>query len=300
MIEVKVSEYPVTTTAAHGVEFHYASRPFRFECGAEDDAILQIMRRTGTFFEIDVLEWLADRLRRSEPGGTVVDAGAFVGTHTVFFARVCRRRVLAVECDPDTFALLVSNVGRNEAASLVACTCRALGAVAGTARLDRFDPQQPMKTRVDFGSGGAGAVDVVTIDELREPTAGDVRLIKIDVERTEIPVLAGALRTIAASRPILCVEIHTARHLLRTLVLLWRQRYAVVDCLGHDTAPTYVLEVDEANLVNRTVRHIVWLLRTSLPRRLWPCAPVRHARAGLGRLARAMDARLSAPERHRS
>jgi len=70
-------------------------------------------------------------------GGMAVDAGAYIGRHTLAYARAVgpAGRVIAVEPLPANFRLLQHNVRRNGYQQLVHCAACALGRAAGQVRL---------------------------------------------------------------------------------------------------------------------------------------------------------------------
>jgi FkbM family methyltransferase len=279
------------------VEIRHGRDRLSFEFAHEEDLILQIMRRTGTFYEAEVLALLRAVLQHVEPERLVVDAGAFVGTHAIYLAAVCGRRVLAFEPDPQTCSLLQRNVARNALAERITCVQRALGARRGSGRLTRADPIRSMTRRVEPASDAeTGTVAITPLDEaLAEADLGRVGLLKVDVEGSETDVLRGARKTVAASLPVLCIEAHTVAHLWQVLGILRRQgcHYGIDDCLGHDSAPTYVLTPRTGTARGGVTTSVLWLLRAGIPRRLWPMAPVREFRSRLRRLARARSSQAS-------
>lgn len=142
-------------------------------------------------------------------GATVVDVGANLGTHAVFFAKKVGRagRVVAFEPQSFTHALLTRNVEANALQNVVARR-EAVGARAGEATFPVLDP----RTAANFGAAAATAsgdgerVPVVALDALGLERCD---LLKVDVEGAEVDVLAGARETITRLRPVLFVENNT-------------------------------------------------------------------------------------------
>src|SRR5262245_27154459 len=140
---------------------------------------------------------------------TVLDIGAYVGTHTLALARMVAR-VYAFEPQPSIFALLRCNVERNGLTNV-----RLFRAAVSRSRGDISIPTTAWSEGDNFGAfslsrGPSGAdapagepVPMVTIDDL-DLTA--CHLIKIDVEGLEPEVLEGARKTIARLRPIVYAE----------------------------------------------------------------------------------------------
>lgn len=163
-------------------------------------------------------EWCEDELETLgalvEPGSTVVDVGANIGSHTVFFARRVGPAGTVVAIEPQSFAygLLAANMATNGFTN-TRCLRVAAGRTPGKVHLPILDPASAS----NFGavaavaSGGAvpaatEEVEATTIDALGLASCA---LIKIDVEGMEVEVLAGARETIARHRPVVFVENNT-------------------------------------------------------------------------------------------
>jgi FkbM family methyltransferase len=140
------------------------------------------------------------------PGQTVLDVGANIGAHTVFFAHAVGQngKVLAFEPQRMVFGLLCTNATLNNLAQIHPIH-GALGDQAGTIIVPQFN----FAETGNFGGlalGGVTAGEKVkqfTLDGL-ELTSCD--FIKIDVEGLEAEVLQGGTATIRRFRPWLYVE----------------------------------------------------------------------------------------------
>jgi len=141
-----------------------------------------------------------------QPGMTIVEAGANIGTHTVVLARVASETgfVHAIEPQRLVFQTLCANVALNSLAN-VRCHHVAAGQQPGTIVVPPLDFNRPN----NFGGLGLGTheqgerVRVMTIDSLQLPQCG---LLKVDVEGMELSVILGAAETIRRCRPLLYVE----------------------------------------------------------------------------------------------
>ncbi len=144
-----------------------------------------------------------------QPGMTVIEVGANMGSHTVALARRCAPGLLyAFEPQPRVFQILCANLAMNDVANVRAYP-DASGAAAGWAMLPQIDYGSvsnfgAVSLRAETSVPPAEyAVRVTPIDDLPLEACN---LIKVDVEGWEAEVLAGAARTIARFRPLLYVE----------------------------------------------------------------------------------------------
>jgi FkbM family methyltransferase len=124
------------------------------------------------------------------PGDVVVDVGAMIGYYTVIFAKHVEShgKVYAFEPDPESFALLSSNVGMNEYSHVV-CRNAMVGDETAPGRLFRA----PHAHRGDNRSYETYGRDPVDVDKVKLDDVVDdvVDIVKVDVQGYEGHVLAG-------------------------------------------------------------------------------------------------------------
>jgi FkbM family methyltransferase len=166
-----------------------------------------------------------------EPGSVVVDVGANVGSHTVFFARQVGPTGRVVALEPQSFVheLLVRNVRANRFTN-VDCVRKAATDSPMTVHLPKVDPN----TTCNFGAiavttstepSETEAVAAVPLDTLGLEACD---FLKIDVEGLETRVLAGAKRMISRFLPVIFVENNTvgrSREILETIFALGYRAY---------------------------------------------------------------------------
>lgn len=155
------------------------------------------------------------------PGMTVVDAGSNIGYYAMLLARSLQStgRVLAFEPEPRNHMALLANallLGRlvPDAAPVEAFPA-ALAEAEGSAQLLLHGQnlglhclsREPQENRLSV------EVPLLTLDAVRWreatewcPAIDRIHLIKADVQGGELNLLRGAERTLAADRPILCLE----------------------------------------------------------------------------------------------
>lgn len=167
------------------------------------DHIGRIIATSGRFYEQDLLENAYHRLR-GRPG-LVVDAGAHIGNHTLWFSQVCHRHVIAVEPNPASAEQLRAHVRLNGAHADIYRL--ALGE-DGHGRLIEGPDGNTGMTRV--APDPEGAVSVVGLDALMvaaDPLGTErIALVKIDVEGAAEAVIAGGAVRIGADRPLVYAE----------------------------------------------------------------------------------------------
>ncbi len=137
----------------------------------------------------------------TQPGDTLIDVGAHIGTHAVPLARHLgpSGRLIAYEPQPVMAMLLEANLALNDI-HWVEVRLAAAGAAPGRLSLPVVDYT---KAGQNFGgvslvgAQGEGAVPVERLDDLGARPA----VIKIDVEGMELDVLKGAAGVIEASQP---------------------------------------------------------------------------------------------------
>ncbi|MBV1799402.1 FkbM family methyltransferase [Siccirubricoccus sp. G192] len=155
------------------------------------------------FFEAPQLADIRDLIT---PDSVVLDAGANIGNHTVFFAHICKaKEVHAFEPTRVSFGILAKNIALNGLGN-VRLHNQALGAGSGQAALARW---------VEHNTGGtvlraetAGDYPVVSIDSLG---LTQLDFLKIDVEGMQEAVLAGSQETLARCKPMIWVELRSKR-----------------------------------------------------------------------------------------
>jgi FkbM family methyltransferase len=139
-------------------------------------------------------------------GAVVVEVGANIGAHTLFFARQVglTGAVIAFEPQRVVFQTLCANMALNSVSN---CQCyqQAVGAEPGEACVPVLDYSREN----NYGGLSLGAIregertPIVTLDSL---SLTRCTLLKVDVEGMERQVLAGAVQMIEKCRPILYVE----------------------------------------------------------------------------------------------
>ena len=143
-------------------------------------------------------------------GNVVLDVGANIGTHMLFFANVVgpTGRVYAFEPQHEIFQIMAGNAALNGLRNV-----RAIRAAVGDRHGELRYAQPDYAVADNFAAfsftsprtteGVHETAPVMTVDEMELER---VDLIKIDVEGMELPVLVGAEQTLARCTPVIYAE----------------------------------------------------------------------------------------------
>ncbi len=183
------------------VEAIIDGRAFVFHLNAEGCPV-QGRHRVGKFYERADLDRLADYIKN---GAHVVDIGANVGNHAMYFATFMgAARVIVIEPNPQAIEALTANVEANGLQDLIDMSALGIG-LSDQSEAGYKIKRQGGNLGATRLKKGAGKISVHRGDDLLGEDRVD--LIKIDVEGMEMRVLAGLEQTIATQRPALFVEV---------------------------------------------------------------------------------------------
>lgn len=149
-------------------------------------------------------EWRNGIIGRSIESGLVLDIGANIGNHTLFFCNECG--AVFVHCfEPisSTRKVLEKNIEINHLSKRVRIHPVAAGSTSGRARITYYDKNNIGSTML--ASEATGEIPIVSIDDL--VFAKEIKLIKIDVEGFELEVIKGCMKTIRSNHPYIMIEI---------------------------------------------------------------------------------------------
>lgn len=207
-------------------DFNYSGIPITLALPGMDDHISGTIVQTSSFYEEDLLRALRGLL---SAGDLVVDVGANIGNHSVFFAAVCGCRVVAYEANEEALGYLAQNVRLNRLDKKI--TVRGVGVSHAKGKLRLRSIKAGNLGSATFEcTESEGDVDAVRLDDenFRKP----VKLLKIDVEGMEQAVISGALALIEASRPLVVCEARTEDHFRNTKRLLAGSNYVPIASFG--------------------------------------------------------------------
>lgn len=162
-----------------------------------DDHISDHIRRSGQPYEATLVAIVRELTR---PGSTILDVGANLGNHTIYWAKA-GRRVIAFEPNPETRSALAESVRLNGLEERVDICPVALGSAREAGTLRAF--LEHNKGAIAVEPATAGEVQIIRLDDLN---VSKFSVMKIDVEGAEGSVITGARETIRRIRPIIIAE----------------------------------------------------------------------------------------------
>lgn len=216
------------------------------------DHIGAVIQSTGDFYEAELLDLASSFLK---PDDFIVDVGANIGNHSLFFAKICSCNVVAYEAVESTADVLRQNMALNFLDSRVEVRGCAIGKSKGSARVTSYSPDNVGAATLKSGDGDI-EVRALNTEDYSHP----VRLLKIDVEGMEIEVLEGALELIQRELPIIICEAATPERQEEVLSLLRPFGYKLLGI--YCATPTLLLVSD--NVKNQVTNDIENFRQTQL------------------------------------
>lgn len=166
---------------------------------AGQDLIQTQIVDVGTFWESSQLELIAAYLKH---GAIVVDCGANIGNHTLYFTKICGAgKVFAFEPQSKCAEIMKRNLELNGVIECVDIQQVVLGAKSGRASVSHREAGNVGGTA--FACTDNGDYEVKTLDEYGFTK---LDLLKIDAEGAHYEVLLGAKETLDRCSPAIWIE----------------------------------------------------------------------------------------------
>lgn len=211
----------------------FENKSFIFFHKDETDHIFARMQKTGDFYEQELLSVLRSLVR---PGDWVVDAGANIGNHSIFFAGICGCNVLAFEPNPVAADILRRNIEINRLSDKIEVHEVALGARQGSGEIFSASEHNLGMAAVYIAEGDTGSVKIDLLSNY--VGARTISLLKIDAEGMDYDVLTGAEEVLARDGCAVSIEAAKRDDFLKISELLERYDYVVSG--SYNYTPTHI------------------------------------------------------------
>jgi protein O-GlcNAc transferase len=183
----------ISTFYCHGQKIQISS--------PDDDHIINKIEKTHRFYEFPTLLNIAHNHTDELIGKNMIDVGAHMGNHTVYFSKFCLpNKVYSFEPNPVVFPYLEENIKLNNLQNVEAFN------VGLYSRETNGNLETPDTTNIGHSiikESMDGGIKLKTLDSYNFDNVG---LVKIDVEGNELEVMRGAINTLRVYKPILIVE----------------------------------------------------------------------------------------------
>ena len=172
------------------------------------DFIQKQIIQNRNFYEFDYLNHVCSLynniVEREINNGLVLDIGANIGNHTIFFLKVKKaQEIFCFEPVKTTFKILKTNIEINNLQSKVQLYNVGIGEKNGNAALKHYNTNNIGTAQINFDANGD--ISVISIDELK--IEKKINFVKIDVEGFELSVIKGMTETLKHSKPLIMIEI---------------------------------------------------------------------------------------------
>lgn len=204
---------------AEGRKLHIKRHGYIFRCNTlkpsfylplyKNDYIQQRIITERRYYENDALnyicfEWKDGIIYRDIQKGCILDIGANIGNHTLFFFFECGiDHAYCFEPVLSTYKILQKNISINNLNDRTTLINAAVGAHEGLAAVSHYDDTNIGSTQISLNE--SGSIPVKSIDSMN--IKEHINLIKIDVEGFEVSVIEGCLKTIERDKPYIMIEI---------------------------------------------------------------------------------------------
>ncbi|WP_313106980.1 FkbM family methyltransferase [Stutzerimonas nitrititolerans] len=212
---------------------------------ADTDYIQKKISNDNQPYELEMLE---DIRAHVSAGDLVLDIGANIGNHTLYLAAIAGCKVTSFEPNAALIEALSRSLELNQLSELVTLMPYGVGHTAGKGHFSRLMEENLGGQSIEVGDG---EIRIVALDDLEFDDP--VKLIKIDVEGMELPVLEGAARLIARDRPLIYVESIDAEHY--KTISAWMESHGYTYWDTFNATPTHLFRpVESVSLDMRLAR----------------------------------------------
>jgi len=215
----------------------YEVASYLIESISKNDHIFQLLKKSGTFYELVLLE----AIKKRNLNGIYIDIGANIGNHAIFFANHCpATKVYCVEASPEISKVLYTNCTNNIKETPVVLLNFAITRRSGSVFLSNIDSNNVGMTKISEAPTMT-KVQATTIDHCFSEEETKIAVIKIDVEGAEHDAILGGLNIIKTHKPLITAECHTEKDFDKIHNILKKLGYKC-DKISYGNSPTYIWE----------------------------------------------------------
>ncbi len=205
----KLDKFSVQHRSAFIPNYNLSDKFFDISFRSANDTIRIKSLLSGDFYEPVLLQHVMDHYE----GGAVLDVGANVGNHSVFFGHYLKDKpgfsLDSIEPEASAHQFLSENLAKNVDLQKVTIHNLAVGAASGSVELNNGSPNNLGAAKVTRSSEDDGlGIPMRALDDVISPDK-KVSIIKMDIEGFEPGALKGARRILSDHSPILYIEADT-------------------------------------------------------------------------------------------
>ncbi|EHP68895.1 methyltransferase, FkbM family [Metallosphaera yellowstonensis MK1] len=217
-----------------------------------------LLRRSdfAAFYQVVIENIYSPLLSHIKEGDVVIDAGANIGLFSILasFKVKDKGKVIVIEPEPNNLKILKQNVELNKLNNIIVIP-KAL-----------YDKPGKMVSIKGEGVGayvsedGEGLVETTTIDKIAEETSLKPRILKMDIEGSEVKALTGGINTLKHLE-LIEIEVHDEENMEKVEEILsgFRKRELAIEDLGNVYKqflkhPFGLLRIEMANRFSTTKR----------------------------------------------
>jgi len=251
------------------VNFTFQDKKISLEGFSIDDWIYKSISSSKNFYEIDLLKYVKYVLDGKD--GVIIDVGANIGNHSVFFGSFISSSVICFEPNPNVLPILKRNLSANKIHHKLF-------------ELGLSDKPGYATVAIPFGhENNVGAakliasnipssnISISTLDmllpQIRDFLQGEnILAIKIDVEGMEPNVLNGGIDLINTYKPEIFIEVVDANQMRRIEPILEKLGYYKI--ISYAATPVWHFSHQSKLSKPNKVRIILYILYDKFKRKL--------------------------------
>ncbi|WP_445666640.1 FkbM family methyltransferase [Fodinibius sp. AD559] len=222
-----------------GVEFNYRENRFYIESHS-NDYIYKNIKEDGSFYELTFLEYLFSIRDKFDEGSTkslIIDVGANIGNHAIYFGTYICDYVVAIEPNHEVIGYLQRNL-QNNLPNNFSLINKAVDKEKGKGYINIIDRNNLGASKlVSAGTDSEKSIEITTVDEIVariiQQDNYKVSYMKLDIEGMELNALKGSVQTIKAYHPHLFIEAQNQKKFKEITSFLSSYNYKPLISFGH-------------------------------------------------------------------